>query len=96
MWVNTIFEAEYVRQLSPPVRHVYFNGTRIRSAAVYARPRGLMGRTYLPIPPPLERPMSFSGALFEPLMELALLPPAAALPPVGSKTEPGARADRCM
>jgi hypothetical protein len=26
MWVNTIFEAEYVRQLSLPVRYVYCNG----------------------------------------------------------------------
>jgi hypothetical protein len=39
--------------------------------------------TCQPLPPPV-RPLAFSPALLEPLMELALLPPAAALPPVGS------------
>src|ERR1700676_3292514 len=38
---------------------------------------------FLP-PPPLVRPLAFAPALLEPLMELALFPPAAALPPDGS------------
>ena len=84
------FESEYARQLSPPGTSIHFSGAHPASCGM----RAPMGRIYL-IPPPLVRPMSFCGALFEPLMELALLPPAAALPPVGS-TGPGARTDRCM